>query len=69
MRGEAAISPIYKRGPDQLSPDPFSEFSRIERLRRQAWLRHGIVSLQLAELPEPLRSLLSDHMEQAHGAR
>ena len=69
MKGCAAISPIYKRGQSAGPRDEMVEFARIEKLRREAWRRAGIVAVTPAELPEPLRTQLQAWARDTYGER
>jgi hypothetical protein len=69
MRGQPAISTIWKQVQSHAAADPFEEFNRIERMRRLAWQRCGVVAVQLADLPEDLRDQMRSHMEGLYGPR
>lgn len=68
MRGQARISPIYKHGTSQ-DPDPLATYARIDRLKRLAWQKQGIVAVTIAELPEDIGALVKAWAEDQYGLR
>lgn len=52
----APISSVYRMGPKAEAQDPLEQWGRVERMRREAWRRHGLILVKPEELPEPLAS-------------
>lgn len=69
MKGQAPISSIYRHAPAQPADPDWESWSRIERLRRKAWLDAGVVAVLIPELPEHLRSAVKAWAEETYGPR
>lgn len=69
MRGEAAISPVYRLGQKPEEQDPLEQYGRIERLRRKAWRDLGIVAVPVDQMPDTLRYQLESWAEAEYGKR
>lgn len=69
MKGDPTISPIYLEAePNPQEPD-WEQWSRIERLRRKAWLEAGVISIVPSDLPEHLRAEIIAWAEESYGLR
>lgn len=67
MIGQPKISSIYRHGHPEPDSDPLTTYARIEALRRKAWRERKVVAVSLRELPEPLRTALSEWAEANYG--
>lgn len=70
MSGEPLISRIYSLGPTPKSEnDAMADWCRVERLRRDAWRKCGMIAVDPVELPEPLATDMRKWAEDQYGAR
>lgn len=69
MKGQPAISSVYRFGQSAHDTDPMAEWGRIERLRRQAWVNHGMIAIRASDIPEPLRAQMIEWANENLGRR
>lgn len=69
MRGQPAISSVYRMGQSDQPRDPFVTFARIDALRRKAWRECGVLAIRVEELPEELQQQMKDWAEREYGKR
>ncbi len=69
MKGQPSISSIYRMAPGTANDDALAEWGRIERLRREAWRKTGVVTIRIEELPESLQGPIQQWAEDQYGRR
>jgi hypothetical protein len=69
VKGQPPISSIYKLGQQRSMDDPFRQWGRLERLRRQAWQKAGVIAVKPQELPEDLAERLQEWADETYGRR
>lgn len=68
MRGEPAISPIWRMVPSP-GPDPERAFARLFAWCRDLWTDHGTIVAKPNELPDHLREQMVAWANETYGRR
>lgn len=69
MKGAAPISGIYRMAEVRTEDENLEAWGRLERLRRLAWVKSGVVSVTLDELPEDLATRMRKWADERYGRR
>lgn len=71
MRGHPSISPVYRlmEPPRPTAEEELASWGRIEKLRRDAWQRLGVIVTEPGQLPPRLAAELKQWAEDNYGRR
>lgn len=69
MTAHAPISPVYRLGQRDDDRDPLETWGRMERLRRNAWQKSGVIAVRPEELPGELGGRIKAWAEENYGQR